>query len=232
MTETKLTFQRYEKKYLLGREQFEKFWQDMEPMLKPDAFFESLICSIYYDSDSYSLIRKSIDKPVYKEKLRLRSYGGDTAFVELKKKYKGIVYKRRVELPVEDAERWLNEGVLPGDGQVIREIEWMRSQRGPLVPAALIACDRKSYVAKDDPELRFTFDSSIRWRNTELSLSAGDWGEELLQNGEILMEIKMPESSPMWLAHALSKHGVFPTSFSKYGTCYTNNLMENIFVTE
>lgn len=236
MTETKLTFQRYEKKYLLEREQFEAFRREIEPLLMPDVFFESLVCSIYYDSESYELIRRSLDKPVYKEKLRLRSYGvpsgEDSVFVELKKKYKGIVYKRRVELTETQAERWLNEGVLPADGQVIREIEWMRTQRGPLKPVALIACDRKAYVAKDDPELRFTFDSSIRWRNKELLLSAGDWGEELLQNGEVLMEIKMPESAPLWLANMLSRHKVFPTSFSKYGTCYKNNLMEKLFVTE
>lgn len=233
MIETKLTFQRYEKKYLLRKEQFEAFWQELEQYVKPDVFFESLVLSVYYDTEKFDLIRASIGKPVYKEKLRLRSYGIPTVdspvFVELKKKYDGIVYKRRVQLTEAEAEAWLNTGELHLDGQVIREVSWMINSRGPLQPQAVICCDRRAYVGIEDESLRITFDHSIRWRDTDLSLTVGDSGEELLHNGEVLMEIKMPESAPLWLAHMLSRHGIFPTGFSKYGSCYTDNLINKIF---
>ena len=150
-------------------------------------------------------------------------------FVELKKKYAGIVYKRRVELSQSQAEEWLKTGSLDADGQVIREVNWMLRSRGPLYPQAVICCDRLAYVGIENEELRITFDRSIRWRDDELSLACGDSGQELLQNGEVLMEIKMPGSAPMWLADMLSRHGIFPTGFSKYGTCYTKNLIDKTF---
>lgn len=233
MIKTKLTFRRYEKKYLLTREQFEAFSRELAPYVRPDKYFESLVLSVYYDSESFELIRRSIEKPTYKEKLRLRSYGvptGDSpVFVELKKKYEGIVYKRRVELSAEQAENWLAGGGIDDDGQVIREVDWMMHSRGPLSPKVVICCNRRAYVGVDNEELRITFDHSIRWRDTDLSLRLGDGGRELLASGEVLMEIKMPGSSPLWLAHMLSRHGIFPVSFSKYGTCYGENLINNYF---
>ena len=154
---------------------------------------------------------------------------GSTVFVELKKKYAGIVYKRRVELSQSQAEAWLQTGSLDADGQVIREVNWMLRSRGPLKAQAVICCDRLAYVGIENEELRITFDRSIRWRDDELSLTHGDSGRELLQNGEVLMEIKMPGSAPLWLADMLSRHGIFPTGFSKYGTCYTKNLIDKTF---
>lgn len=235
MTETKLTFMRHESKYLVPAEKFDAFWTELEPCVEPDTFFESKVCSLYYDSDSYELIRASLDKPVYKEKLRLRSYGvperDGTIFVELKKKYKGIVYKRRVQLSELSAMDWIAGGEMPGDGQIIRETDWVIRHR-KLYPKVYIACDRLAYRGREDSELRITFDRSIRWRDTDLMLSAGDFGEELLRDGQRLMEIKMPGSAPLWLSRLLSKHGIFPTSFSKYGTCYSENMAGKIFVTE
>ena len=103
------------------------------------------------------------------------------------------------------------------------------NRRGPLKAQAVICCDRLAYVGIENEELRITFDRSIRWRDDELSLTFGDSGRELLQNGEVLMEIKMPGSAPLWLADMLSRHGIFPTGFSKYGTCYTKNLIDKTF---
>lgn len=227
MTDTQLTLKRLEKKYLLSAEQYARLWPELEAHLKPDVYFESVVRSIYYDSDSYDLIRSSISKPVYKEKLRLRSYGGaeGAVFVEVKKKFKGTVYKRRIQMGAGDAAAWLDEGRAPGDGQVVREINWLLQSRGPLKPKVFIVCDRRAYTARDNEELRITFDRSVRWRGTDLSFSAGDWGEELLKGGQILMEIKLPGAAPLWLAHLLSGCGVFPTGFSKYGVCYAENLL-------
>lgn len=125
MKETKFTFQRYEKKYLLSREKYQALWQELEPLVEPDRFFQSTVCSVYYDWEDFRLIRHSLDKPVYKEKLRLRSYNvpgpEDPVFVELKKKYKGVVYKRRVAMAAADAEAWLAVAApAPDQGQISR----------------------------------------------------------------------------------------------------------------
>ena len=227
MKETKLTFKRYEKTYLLSSEQYTALRASLDEYIEPDEFFQSTVCSIYYDTDDYRLIRHSIDAPVYKEKLRVRSYNvpsaGDPVFIELKKKYKGIVYKRRVSMSAADAEQYLTGQKRPEkDSQIIREIDWFMKNYEPK-PRVFIACDRSAYVAKENSDLRITFDRNIRWRRDELDLTAGSHGEAVTNPGQVLMEIKMPESSPIWLARMLSENGIFPMGFSKYGTCYKEN---------
>ena len=232
MKETQLSFQRYEKKYLMTAEKYERLWQRLREHLRPDEYFSSTVCSIYYDTADYELIRRSIQKPIYKEKLRLRSYGvpkdDRLVFVELKKKFKGIVYKRRIELEEQAAERWLNGGPAPDDSQISREIDWVL-HRYELSPKIMICCDREAWVDIENPNLRFTFDKNIRYREDELKLSLGSHGRLLLDEGSVLMEIKMPGSSPLWLAELLSEAEVFPAGFSKYGRCYEQRLMENYF---
>lgn len=233
MKKTKFTFQRYEKKYLLSRETYLALWQELEAYVEPDIFFQSTVCSVYYDWADFRLIRHSLEKPVYKEKLRLRSYNvpgpEDQVFVELKKKFQGVVYKRRVALPAAEAEAWLaGRAPAPEQSQISREIDWFL-KTNPVSPRVLIASDRRAYVAREDRELRITFDSSIRWRETELSLTAGDQGQELLSDGQVLMEIKLPEAAPLWLAGMLSRLEIFPQGFSKYGQCYEKELAEKYF---
>ena len=230
MNETKLTFKRTEKKYLLTPERYQALWDRIGPYMEPDDYPRSTVCSIYYDTDDYRLIRNSIEGPVYKEKLRLRSYSvpgpEDPVFVELKKKYKGVVYKRRVSLPAREAEAWLDRDEHPDeDSQMIREIDWFLHSVRPRAKA-MLACDRDAWRATEDPELRITFDRNIRWRETELELCAGDGGEPLLEPGELLMEIKTPTAAPLWLAHTLSELKIFPVSFSKYGTCYRDHILQ------
>lgn len=233
MKKTKFTFQRYEKKYLLSREKYLALWRELEAQVEPDIFFQSTVCSMYYDWADFRLIRHSLEKPMYKEKLRLRSYNvpgpEDQVFVELKKKFQGVVYKRRVALPAVEAEAWLaGRTPAPDQSQISREIDWFL-KTNPVSPRVLIACDRRAYVAREDKELRITFDSSIRWRETELSLTAGDQGQELLADGQVLMEIKLPEAAPLWLAGLLSRLEIFPQGFSKYGQCYEKELAEKYF---
>ena len=233
MQETILTFKRYEKKYLLSARKFELLWEQLREHLMPDRFHRSTVCSIYYDSDDFSLIRHSLEQPVYKEKLRLRSYnvpGPDgEVFVELKKKFKGVVYKRRVRMSAAEAERYLSGQSRPSeDGQILREIDFFL-QTHDVSPRAYIACEREAWVDREEPELRITFDRNLRWRDTDLHLSAGSEGAPLLPDGEVLMEIKIPGAAPMWLAHLLSELEIFPTSFSKYGTCYRQDLLEKYF---
>ena len=230
MGETKLTFKRYEKKYLLTAEGYARVMERMADYIEPDEYPRGTVCSIYYDRDDFRLIRHSIDAPIYKEKLRVRSYDPDgpdcEAFVELKKKYKGIVYKRRVVMTARQAEAWLSGAAEPPeDSQMAREIQWFLHENEPQ-PRVMIACDRSSWRARENPELRITFDERIRWRETDLCFSAGSGGELLLPDGEVLMELKIPGAAPLWLAHLLSEEGFFPTSFSKYGVCYKNHLLQ------
>ena len=230
MGETKLSFKRYEKKYLLTAEGYARLMAHMADYIEPDEYHRSTVCSIYYDGDDFRLIRHSIDAPIYKEKLRVRSYnpsGPDSeAFVELKKKYKGIVYKRRVVMTARQAEAWLaGAAAPPEDSQMAREIQWFLHENKPR-PKVLIACDRTSWRAREDAELRITFDEHIRWRDRELDFAAGSAGEPLLPDGEVLMELKIPGAAPLWLAHLLSEQALYPTSFSKYGVCYKNHLLQ------
>ena len=232
MKETQLSFQRYEKKYLMRAEQYQQLWQELSLRLRPDDYFSNTVSSVYYDTPDYDLIRHSIQKPIYKEKLRLRGYGNthseSLVFVELKKKFKGIVYKRRIELPAHAAESWLAGGPAPDDSQISREIDWVL-HRYELAPKIVISCDREAWVDKENPNLRFTFDQNIRYREDELSLSCGSHGRLLLDEGSVLMEIKMPGACPLWLSELLSRMDVFPAGFSKYGKCYEQKLIEKYF---
>lgn len=234
MKETVYSFKRYEKKYILTPEAYQRLMARLGPHLVPDDYHHSTVRSLYFDWDDYRLIRHSLDKPLYKEKLRLRAYKTPApeseVFVELKKKYKGVVYKRRVAASESDAMRWIaRESPPPRDSQMAREIEWFLHENRPK-PKALICCDRTAWVATDDPGLRVTFDEAIRWRDNDLLLSDGSAGELLLPGGEVLMELKLPEAAPLWLAHLLSEEQVFPTGFSKYGVCYREHLLHSFIL--
>lgn len=233
MGDTKLTFKRLEKKFLLSAAQYERLMAELEEHIEPDLFHKSTVCSVYYDNDSFSLIRRSIDAPVYKEKLRVRSYGvpgeDGQVFVELKKKFDGIVYKRRIAMSAAEAEGWLaGKRPAPEDSQMVREIEWFLRENSP-VPKVFIACDRTAWTARDDGELRITFDEDIRYRETELELTAGSHGEPLTEPGQVLMEIKLPGAAPLWLAHMLCELELYPVGFSKYGAAYKRSILEKYF---
>lgn len=222
-------FQRYEKKYLLNPEQYQKIRAGLAPYMEADEHGRYAICNLYYDTPDFQLIRASLDKPVYKEKLRMRSYGvpadGDSVFVELKKKYKGVVYKRRTVLEAGEALDYLAGRCSPrAKDQICREIDWFLGRYHP-VPQVFIAYDREALAGLEDRVLRVTFDIDLRWRDTALDLRSGDGGERITSRDQILMEIKIPGSAPVWLSRLLSENSVFPTSFSKYGVCYRENLM-------
>lgn len=217
------SFQRVEVKYLLTPKQYKAIRHGMEPYVKPDVYSHYTICSIYCDTEDFALVRTSLDKPVYKEKLRLRSYGvpgsRGTAFVELKKKYDGVVYKRRVTVNAAQAAGCVSRGRLDRDDQISREINWFLHVWQPQ-PAAYIGYDREAWAGIDDPDLRITFDTNLRGRNCDLDLRAGDYGKLILPRDSILMELKFTGGAPLWLSHLLSENEVYPTSFSKYGTFY------------
>ena len=248
------TFKRLEKKYQLRTDQYEALLPILEQHMEHDpfcpdgAFYE--IYNIYYDTDDYRLIRASLQKPYYKEKLRLRSYQPMEAadipvFLEIKKKVGGIVSKRRASLSYEEAGLFMEEHRLPEteqflDSQVLEEISWLRKQK-ELTPAASISYRRTAWFGKDDPDFRITFDSEILAGDLRSSRQAGfehadaNCGSRvsepcrkpegsspvpLLPPDTFLMEVKITGAAPLWLADALASLSIKPVSFSKYGTMY------------
>lgn len=220
----KNSFMHHEIKYLLKNELRFSIEHAMTEYMTPDIFGKSTVCSVYYDTPDYRLIRRSLEKPIYKEKLRIRSYGtaqpGDSVFLELKKKYNGVVYKRRISLSEHEAEDYMNGlGAFPIPSQIGKEIDYFRSFYGYVVPAMYISCERSPFYSKDNT-LRITFDQNILWRATELNLTVPPHGQELLEEGYSLMEIKTAVGLPLWLTQLLTKNKLLKTNFSKYGTAY------------
>ncbi|MBE6772806.1 MAG: polyphosphate polymerase domain-containing protein [Ruminococcaceae bacterium] len=234
MPELTKVFKRLEKKYIITHEQYQLLVEALEGHIVPDAFGESTINNIYFDTPDYRLIRASIEKPtVYKEKLRIRSYGVPTpeskVFVELKKKYKGIVYKRRVDMTYEEAIRYLyRHEAPPSPSQVTAEINSFLAFYRKLRPAVSLFYDRTAYYSKDDPELRLTFDTNIRYRNTQLDLSRGDYGTVIMDRSTYILEIKCVDAMPLWLTRELDRLKIYPSSYSKYGTAYKHMLSESV----
>lgn len=230
MAENKEVFKRYEKKYMLNQLQYEALRKKLEPYMVMDEYGRHTICNLYLDTWDYALIRQSIEKPVYKEKLRLRSYGipkaTDKVFLEIKKKYDGIVYKRRISMPLQESMDYLCHGRHPRkESQIQKEIEYFLRFYKP-EPKVFIGYDRIALFGRFDAEQRITFDSNIRFRTTCLDLSMGDWGTPLLPENTYLMEIKIIDAMPVWLSEMLSDLEIYPASFSKYGNCYKKYLIQ------
>ena len=221
-------FRRVEKKYLVSGAQKAKLLKQVGHRLVPDEHGQSTICSLYLDTPDHRLIRNSIDAKAYKEKLRLRSYGtpgADTAvFLELKKKYDGVVYKRRVSMPLRQAERYLACGKAPLEGQIMREIDYAMGFYGWPQPAMMIAYEREAFAVKDVPQLRLTFDGAVRYRDRGLAMMSGTAGKVILPEDTFILEVKTGGAMPLWLSHALDESGIRPASFSKYGTAYLDTL--------
>ena len=229
MTSIQYSFARCEQKYILTARQQQILSGRIRSHVRPDEYGRYSICNLYCDTDDWRLVRASLEKPLYKEKLRIRSYGvpsaDGTAFVELKKKFDGVVYKRRITAELRQIGPFL-AGDIPGEnfGQIGREIEWFqRLYRAR--PRIYIGYDREAYAGIEDPGLRITFDTRLRWRATDLSLTAGDYGAPLTPDDWALMEIKLPGACPLWLSRILSEERIFPASFSKYGFCFLKNIL-------
>jgi len=218
-------FKRYEIKYLLTLAQKQRILEAMEPHMALDQYGRTAIRNVYFDTDSYRLIRHSMEKPVYKEKLRLRSYcqagPAEAVFVELKKKYKSVVYKRRLAMPEQVALDWLcGKADCPSDSQIARELEYFRDYYGSLRPRVFLSYEREAYYCKDGSDFRVTFDDRILCRQEDLRLGAPIGGMPILEEGLVLMELKSLGGIPLWMTRVLTREKIYKTSFSKYGTAY------------
>ena len=228
-------FKRYELKYMLTLEQKEKILEAMSPYMQLDKYGRTTIRNIYFDTDSYRLIRRSIEKPAYKEKIRIRSYSQATAdstvFVELKKKYEKVVYKRRLPLCEADAMAWVcRKKACPFDTQISREIDYFIDFYGKLKPTVFLSYEREAYYDKGGEDFRVTFDDNILCRQTDVNLCSATHGTPILPEGKVLMELKCSGGIPLWMVEVLSRERIYKTSFSKYGTAYSTLIFPEIYL--
>lgn len=212
---------------MIDEDIFSELREIMKEEMTADEHGRSTVCSLYFDTPDYLLIRRSLDHPRYKEKLRLRSYGvakDDTdVFVEIKKKYNSVVYKRRVSMTDAEAKRYLLQHEQVMDTQITREIDYCMKRYEGIAPAMLLTYEREAYYAVHDHDFRITFDRNILWRDYDLSLGAGIYGKPILKGNQVLMEVKAAQGIPLWMVHFLSERKIYKTSFSKYGTAYRIN---------
>ncbi|MDD3809106.1 MAG: polyphosphate polymerase domain-containing protein [Erysipelotrichaceae bacterium] len=217
-------FERLEFKYLITRQQQKKLLEVFPGEIKIDSYGRTDIFNLYLDTDDFRLIRNSIEKPVYKEKLRVRSYGKaagrDQVFIELKKKYKGVVYKRRIATTQDEALDSLLARKIDCSSQIGQEIEYFTKYYRSLKPRMFIGYERVAYFDPNNPDFRVTFDENIRYRLNNLTLDCKNEGALLIDSDHVLMEIKIMGSFPLWLAQALSMLEISKSSFSKYGNAY------------
>ena len=220
-----MTFKRYELKYLLNKKEKEEILLAMKPHMKLDDYGRTVIRNIYFDTENFRLIRRSLEKPVYKEKLRIRSYKPvqitDPVFVEIKKKYKSVVYKRRLLLPEKTVMESFRTGEpLPVCSQIGDEIQYFREYYKNLQPSVFLSYEREAFYSLDGSDFRVTFDENILYRRNDISLGSEIYGHPLLGKQQTLMEIKTSGGIPLWMSETLTKHHLYNTSFSKYGSAY------------
>lgn len=223
-------FNRIEKKYLLNEEQYQAIREALEVYMEVDNYGLHTIRNIYFDTETDELIRTSVEKPIYKEKFRIRCYGNPTEdsdiFLEIKKKMNRVVNKRRITLKPIAAREYLLEGKKPEmNSQILNEIDYMLNHY-QVSPALYLAYDRIALFGKEDAQFRVTFDQNIRSRENNLTLFDDAGTTKLLADGLYLMEVKISESLPMWFVDILSKLEIRNTSFSKYGRVYANQVAQ------
>ena len=221
---SKYDFKRYELQYKLTKNQYQEIIKTISNKLIKDEYGKTTIQSLYYDTDTFLLIRNSIEKPLYKEKLRARSYGlankNTKVFLELKKKYDKVVYKRRVLVKEDEIEKFLTDKLGEQATQIEKEIAYVCRFYKTLKPKMLLLYDRTAYYEKGS-DLRITFDENIGYRTERLNLHSNLDRTPILEDGEVIMEIKTGRAYPMWLVKFLNGNKIYKSSFSKYGTAYT-----------
>lgn len=222
-------FKRVEKKYILTKEEYKKLIFNISNQLEENEYPKSKILNLYYDTPNYDLAIKSIQKPEFKEKLRLRSYNipdsENEVFFELKRKCKGIVSKRRIAIKYKDFENYTKTGILENieSKQIFDEIEYTINKYN-LAPKMMVAYDRDSYYLKENKDIRITFDFNLRSRTDNLNLKMGDAGTKFFNEDMCIMEIKSCIGLPIWFVRILNDLKIYPTSFSKYGEIYKKTI--------
>ncbi len=226
---TQTVFKRYELKYILTRNQYLNLIQYMQDYMAIDEYGRHKISNIYFDTSDYRIIRHSIEKPKYKEKLRLRLYGepkeDSTTFIELKKKYNGVVYKRRVPATQSKAVSYLCDGKsLGSDTQIVKEIDYFMHNYD-LLPKVYLSYEREAFYSFFDENFRMTFDFNIKMRDKKVSLYSDENDKKVLSDDLVLLEVKTVNGLPFWFLEFLGENHIYKTSFSKYGTAYNKYIL-------
>lgn len=225
-------FNRVEQKYILTKEEYKELFSKIENNLEKDKYYQSKICNLYFDNDNNDFIINSLEKPIYKTKIRLRSYSvpnlNDTIYLELKGKYDGVVFKRRVDIKLKDFNYYMKTGIIKEayNNQIMKEIDYVIKKYN-IYPKLYIGYDRLSYYDKNNINFRVTFDFNLRSREDELKLELGDNGN-LYNKDLVIMEVKSLQSIPLWFTKILNDMKIYPNSFSKYGEIYTNKESKKI----
>ncbi|MBE7054130.1 MAG: polyphosphate polymerase domain-containing protein [Ruminococcaceae bacterium] len=225
-------FRRSEKKYVIDNEAYLKMRNFLKTYMISDKYNKDdntyHISNIYYDTHDDYLVRNSIEKPIYKEKIRLRTYGtpdlNSFSYIELKKKYNGITYKRRTKIKLYEAYDFLNNKIFPENNgyinkQVLNEISYFISVYNP-VPKIKISYDRYAFFSLDTKDLRVSFDRNIFFNTENLQLESSEKGNRLLKEDYWILEIKAEKGIPIWLTNYLSENKIYSTGFSKYGSIH------------
>ena len=233
--QTQSVFRRIETKYILTPAEFKSLLALVAPYIQKDRYFKATNCSVYYDTDGRYLAIHSLEKPLYKEKIRVRSYNvpkslDDPIFIEIKKKYAGVGHKRRIVTTLRDFYHYEKTGELQTENPQIKAELDHCFKFYHLKPALYVAYDRLSFCSKDDEHFRLTFDQNVRSRETDLKLECGDKGQNYFEHGEIVMEVKALDAYPIWFTRALSNLKIYPASFSKYGRIYEKITERSIYV--
>lgn len=229
-------FRRVEKKYVVTKAQYLRLKDIIENKMIEDEHGKSSICNIYLDTEQFDLIRHSITKPVYKDKVRLRSYNvpnmDSTVYLEIKRKYDGVVSKRRIEMKLKEFYEYMNNKNSFENGSQVKKELLYYFQFYNLKQAMCISYDRIAYYDKVDRDFRITFDSNILARNYDLELEKGIYGTNILEKDRYVMEIKTLGAIPMWLVKTLNELKVCPSSFSKYGEAYTRLIFKADYISK
>ncbi|EOH90947.1 polyphosphate polymerase domain-containing protein [Enterococcus pallens] len=219
-------FERREKKYLMTPEKFDLLLTRLQEYMTIDEYGLHTIHTIYYDTEDLAVIRHSVDKPKFKEKMRLRSYGlatnQSTVYLELKKKVAGVTYKRRTAMTYQEAKNFLNYGVKPQEQkQIFKELDWYTQQQ-KLQSTVLISYDRIALKHKKDENFRITFDQNIRYSLEHFELDQVDQHPQIRLTTEptVLMEVKIFEAFPLEISRLFSELQIFQGKFTKYGNVY------------
>ena len=221
-------FSRNEKKYQLTLTQASQLIDSLAKNMKSDEYGTYWVQNLYYDTDNWDIINTSMEKPLYKEKMRMRCYGTpettDRIFLELKKKYAGVVYKRRVAIAPSDIAKYDINKILANDNsQIAKELAY-HIQQNDVAEKFFLSYHRQAFagIAGKDDGLRITIDSDISYRLDKLYFAQPTMGCYELNPNIFLLEIKTPLGIPLWLTRLLCELEIYATSFSKYAACFTD----------
>ncbi len=218
-------FKRYELKYILTKEQYELLLKELPSDIQLDEYGRHKISNIYFDTEDFRVIRYSLEKPKYKEKLRIRCYGqpseDSTVFIELKKKFNGVVYKRRVYDNQKNVLSYLCDNSKAVEkSQILNEIDYFKQSYNDIKPKVFLSYDREAFFSTKDENFRLTFDFNIKTRDNDISFYESDYDKEVLSQDYVLLEVKTVMGLPSWFINFANENKIYKTSFSKYGTAY------------